>query len=82
MFLLSKVDELDIKYDIRRHILVVLIVVVVLLFVFVFTPLLLDFFFNEPSRTREPSERLNDSFPLILNLLKHSAQYITKYDSI
>ncbi len=67
---MSKVDEFDIKYDTKRHILVVLIVVIVLLLVFVFTPLLLDLFFNEPSRTREPSERLNDSFPLILNFFK------------
>ena len=65
---MSKVDELEIKYDPKRHILVVLIVVTVLLLVFVFTPLLLDWFFNEPTRTREPSERLNDSFPLILSL--------------
>ena len=55
---MSKIDELDIKYDTKRHILVVLIVVVVLLLVFVFFPLILDLFFNEPSRSREPSERL------------------------
>jgi len=68
---MSKIDELDIKYDTKRHILVGLIVVIVLLLVFVFFPLLLDLFFNEPSRTREPSERLNDTFPLILYLIKH-----------
>jgi hypothetical protein len=67
---MSKIDELDIKYDTKRHILVILIVIIVLLLVFVFFPLLLDLFFNEPSRTREPSERLNDSFPLLLNLIK------------
>ncbi len=70
VLVMSKVDELDIKYDTKRHILVVLIVVIVLLFVFVFFPLLLDLFFNEPSRTREPSERLNDSFPLIMYLFR------------
>ena len=70
MCIMSNLDELDVKYDAKRHLLVVLIVVIVLLIVFVFTPLLLDLFFDEPSRTREPSERLNDSFPLILNLFR------------
>jgi len=70
VFLMSKIDELDIKYDTKRHILVVLIVVVVLLLVFVFFPLILDLFFNEPSRSREPSERLNDSFQLIMYLIR------------
>ena len=71
VFLMSKVDELDIKYDVKRNILVVVIVVIVLILVFVFFPLLLDLFLGEPSRTREPSERLNDSFPLILYLIKN-----------
>jgi len=79
VFIMSKVDELDIKYDVKRHILVVIIVAIVLLFVFVFFPLLLDMIFNEPSRTREPSERLNDSFPLILYLIRSLYKNFIKF---
>ena len=66
---MSKVEDLDVKYDVKRHILVVIIVAIVLIFVFVLFPLHLDLILGEPTRRREPSERLHDSFPLILNLI-------------
>lgn len=68
---MSSVEELEAKYDVKRHIIVVVIVAVVLLIVFVFTPLILNYF-TGPSRTRDPSERLNDSFQLSLLLISLS----------
>ncbi len=53
---MSKVEDLDIKYDVKRHILVVVIVAIVLILVFVFLPLLLDLILGEPTRIITISE--------------------------
>ncbi|MBD3256161.1 MAG: hypothetical protein GF383_13775 [Candidatus Lokiarchaeota archaeon] len=62
---MSRLDELDVKYDPKRHFVVVIIVVVVLLLIFVLSPFIYDLVIGGSLDSREPSERLHDAIFLV-----------------
>lgn len=66
---MSTIEDLDIKYDVKRQIMVVAIVAIVLLLIFVFWPLIYDLLMGGTVESRDPSKRIHDNLPIFSILI-------------